>query len=308
MELSKDRVRIFEVGPRDGLQNEDVILSVDQKVEMIHRLVDAGARDIEIGSFVHPDWIPQLADTDEVARRIERRDDVRYWALVPNQKGLERALDAGITHVATFMSASETHNRKNVNRTIGESLRCLEESYEIALREGCTVRAYVSTVFGCPYEGDVDFDRVMDISGQLLEFGADMISLGDTIGAGTPLQVRRECARALETFGADRLALHLHDTQGMALTNAFVAYELGMRAFDSSVGALGGCPYAPGAAGNLGTEDLVHLFEEVGAQTGVELDHILETTRWIEETTDISNQSRYYQYCEHSDSDTACAG
>jgi hydroxymethylglutaryl-CoA lyase len=308
VKVSKDNVRIFEVGPRDGLQNEDVILSVDQKVEMIHRLVDAGVRDIEIGSFVHPDWIPQLADTDEVARRIERRDDVRYWALVPNIKGLERALEAGISHIATFMSASETHNRKNVNRTIGESLRCLEESYETALREGCTVRAYVSTVFGCPYEGDVDFDRVMDIAGQLLDFGAEMISLGDTIGAGTPMQVRRECARALDTFGADRLALHLHDTQGMALTNAFVAYELGMRAFDSSVGALGGCPYAPGAAGNLGTEDLLHLFDEIGAETGIQIRDILETTRWIEETTDITNQSRYYEYCIHSESDAACAG
>jgi hydroxymethylglutaryl-CoA lyase len=306
--VSKDNVRIFEVGPRDGLQNEDVILSVDQKVEMIHRLVDAGVRDVEIGSFVHPDWIPQLADTDEVARRIERRDDVRYWALVPNIKGLERALEAGISHIATFMSASETHNRKNVNRTIGESLRCLEESYETALREGCTVRAYVSTVFGCPYEGDVDFDRVMDIASQLLDFGAEMISLGDTIGAGTPMQVRRECARALDTFGADRLALHLHDTQGMALTNAFVAYELGMRAFDSSVGALGGCPYAPGAAGNLGTEDLLHLFDEIGAETGIEIGDILETTRWIEETTDITNQSRFYEYCIHSESDAACAG
>ncbi len=307
METSKDNARIFEVGPRDGLQNEDVILSVDQKVEMIHRLVEAGARDIEIGSFVHPDWIPQLADTGEVARQIERRDDVRYWALAPNRKGLERALEAGITHVATFMSASETHNRKNVNRTIGESLRCLEESYEVALREGCTVRAYVSTVFGCPYEGDVDFDRVMDISGQLLEFGAEMISLGDTIGAGTPLQVRRECARAVEAFGSERLALHLHDTQGLALTNAFVAYELGMRAFDSSVGALGGCPYAPGAAGNLGTEDLIHLFEEIGVETGMDIEAILDTTAWIESTTDISNQSRYYEYCAHAETDSACA-
>lgn len=307
-DVSKDNVRIFEVGPRDGLQNEDVILSVDQKVEMIHRLVDAGVRDIEIGSFVHPDWIPQLADTGEVARRIERRDDVRYWALVPNKRGLERALEAGISHVATFMSASETHNRKNVNRTIGESLRCLEDSYEIALREGCTVRAYVSTVFGCPYEGDVDFDRVIDISGKLLDFGAEMISLGDTIGAGTPMQVRRECARMLETYGADRVALHLHDTQGMALTNAFVAYELGMRAFDSSLGALGGCPYAPGAAGNLGSEDLLHLFDEIGAETGIDIDRILETTRWIEETTDIGTQSRYYEYCRHSETDAACAG
>ena len=308
MEVSKNSVRTFEVGPRDGLQNEDAILSVETKVEMIHRLVDAGVKDIEIGSFVHPDWIPQLADTGEVARRIERRDDVRYWALVPNRKGLERALDAGVSHIATFMSASETHNHKNVNRTIGESLRCLEESYQTALREGCTVRAYISTVFGCPYEGDVDFDRVLDIGNQLIEFGAEMLSLGDTIGAGTPLQVRRECARALEQFGPEHVALHLHDTQGMALTNAFVAHEMGVRAFDSSVGALGGCPYAPGAAGNLGTEDLAHLFEDMGVDTGLELDAILDTTSWIEDRTSITNQSRYYEYCAHSESDTACAG
>lgn len=306
VEFKDDSARIFEVGPRDGLQNESAMLSVAQKVEMVHRLVDAGVRDVEVGSFVHPDWIPQLADTEEVARRIERRDGVRYWALAPNQRGLERALGANISHIATFMSASETHNRRNVNRTIGESLRCLEASYKTALGEGCVVRAYISTVFGCPYEGEVNFDRVLDIAQRLLSYGAEMVVLGDTTGVGAPLQVRRSCRRALDAFGPKRVALHLHDTQGLALTNAFIAYEEGMRYFDSSVGALGGCPYAPGAAGNLGTEDLVHLFDEMGVSTGIDVDAVVETSRWVE-STGPSPQSRYYDYRRHADPKAACA-
>lgn len=288
--------RIFEVGPRDGLQNEEVILEVDQKLEMIDRLIGAGVRDIEIGSFVHPKWVPQMADTAEVARRIERKDGVRYWALVPNRRGLERALAAGVDHVAVFMSSSESHNQSNLNRSIAESLAELEDSIEIAVDEGCEVRAYISTVFGCPYEGEVDFDRVLDIAGSLLDFGAELISLGDTIGAGTPPQIERDCKRALDAFGTDRVALHLHDTQGLGLTNAYVAWQAGMRQFDSAVGGTGGCPYAPGAAGNLGTEDLIHLFETLAIQTGVDLDQILATSAWIEETTDIELSSRYYHY------------
>jgi hydroxymethylglutaryl-CoA lyase len=291
-----DEIRLFEVGPRDGLQNESVVLSVDQKVEMIERLVEAGVRDVEIGSFVHPKWVPQMADTDEVAARIERHPEARYWALVPNMKGLQRAVDSGVSHIATFMSASETHNQKNVNRSIQESLDCLREAYRTARAEECTIRAYISTVFGCPYEGEVDFDRVVDIAGELFEYGADMIALGDTIGAGSPLQVRRGVRRMIDSFGADRVALHLHDTQGLAVTNAFVAYEEGIRNFDAAVGATGGCPYAPGAAGNVGTEDLLHLFEEMDVATGIELEGILETARWIDETTDIDIASPYYDY------------
>lgn len=292
---SKD-VRLFEVGPRDGLQNESAILEVDQKVEMIERLVSAGVRDIEVGSFVHPKWVPQMANTEDVVDRIDRKEGVRYWGLVPNLKGLERALEVGMTEIATFMSASETHNQKNVNRTIQESLDCLKEAFRMASEEDCTIRAYVSTAFGCPYEGEVDFDRVLDIAGQLLEFGADMISFGDTIGAGTPIQMRRCSRRALEAFGAERVALHLHDTQGLALTNAFVGYEEGIRIFDSSVGATGGCPYAPGAAGNVGTEDMVHLCESMGVDAGIDLEGVLETSRWIDETTPIEISSELYKY------------
>lgn len=289
--------RIIEVGPRDGLQNEDVVLDVDQKLALIDRLVDAGHTDIEIGSFVRPEWVPQMADTAEVARRLERRDGVRYWALVPNQKGLELALDAGVDHIATFMSATESHNQKNLNRSMAESLSDLEATMQIAREEGVEIRAYISTVFGCPYEGDVDFGRVMEIAEKLISFGADHISLGDTIGAGTPPQVEQGCLQALEAFGPERVALHLHDTQGLGLTNAYIAWKVGMRQFDSAVGGTGGCPYAPGAAGNLGSEDLIHLFETMGVETGVSLEKILATSAWIEETTDIAITSRYFEFC-----------
>ncbi|QDG50744.1 hydroxymethylglutaryl-CoA lyase [Persicimonas caeni] len=295
-DVDANTARIFEVGPRDGLQNEDVILEVDQKVEMIERLVAAGHTDVEIGSFVHPKWVPQMAATGEVVSRIERKEGVRYWALVPNQKGLERALGAGLDHIATFMSATEAHNQSNLNRSLEESLTVSEELIGTAKAQGCEVRAYLSTVFGCPYEGAVDFDRVMDICAKLLDFGADLISLGDTIGAGTPPQVEDGCRRTVEAFGADRVALHLHDTQGLGLTNAYVAWQVGMRQFDSAVGGTGGCPYAPSAAGNLGSEDLVHMFDTMGIETGVSLDELVKTSAWLDEATGISPVSRYYEY------------
>jgi len=293
---SEQTVTLFEVGPRDGLQNESAILEVDQKVELIERLVEAGVRDIEVGSFVHPKWVPQMAETDEVVRRLDRSSEVRYWGLVPNQKGLERALEVGLTEIATFMSASETHNQKNVNRSVDESLACLKAAYETAKAEDCTIRAYVSTAFGCPYEGEVDFDRVLDLAETLFEYGADTISFGDTIGVATPLQIRRGSRRAVERFGAERIALHLHDTQGMALTNAFVGYEAGIRTFDASVGATGGCPYAPGAAGNVGTEEMVHLFDDMNATTGVDLEQILDTSSWLDDVTPIDIRSDLYRY------------
>jgi hydroxymethylglutaryl-CoA lyase len=293
--------RIIEVGPRDGLQNEDVILDVGQKLALIERLVDAGHTDIEIGSFVRPEWVPQMADTAEVARRLERKQGVRYWALVPNQKGLELALEAGVEHIATFMSATESHNQKNLNRSMSESLADLEATMHTAREHGCEVRSYISTVFGCPFEGEVDFGRVMEIAEKLIGFGADHISLGDTIGAGTPPQIERGCKQALDAFGQERVALHLHDTQGMGLTNAYIAWKVGMRQFDSAVGGMGGCPYAPGAAGNLGSEDLIHLFETIGVDTGVSLDKILATSAWVEETTDIEMTSRYFQYCSSNE-------
>lgn len=278
--VSDSNVKIFEVGPRDGLQNESIVLSVEQRVELIHRLVASGLTEVEIGSFVHPKWVPQMANTDEVARTIERKDGVRYWALVPNLKGLERALEAGISHVAVFMSSSETHNQRNVNRSIGESLQGLQEVIGVATSNGCQVRAYISTVFGCPFEGEVDFARVLEIGDALLDYGAFQISLGDTTGMGQPLQVQQGAKAAVSSWG-ERVALHLHDTQGLGLANVFAAYLEGVRSFDSSVGGLGGCPYAPGAPGNLGTEDLLNLMHSMGEVTGVDAKDVAETSQWL---------------------------
>lgn len=296
--MSDTPLRLFEVGPRDGLQNESAILPVEQRVELIHRLVKAGARDIEIGSFVHPRWVPQMAASDEVAKQIDRVEGVKYWALVPNMRGLERAIECGVDHVALFISSSETHNHKNLNRGISESLAELGEMFETIKAHGMTTRAYISMVFGCPYEGDIDFGRVMDISSTLFDMGADMLSLGDTIGIGKPLQVRRDCKRAIDTFGADRIALHLHDTRGMGVTNAMVAYEAGMRCFDSSVGGIGGCPFAPGAAGNLGTEDLLYLLDSMGVDAKMDVDQVSEIAAWLEDSAHIDIPSRCTGYLQ----------
>jgi hydroxymethylglutaryl-CoA lyase len=291
-----DAFRHVEVAPRDGLQNEETVLEVDAKVELINRLAETGITDIEIGSFVHPKWVPQMANTAEVFQALPDRDDVNYWALVPNRTGFENAVEAGVENIATFLSASESHNQNNINRSISESLEASRAILEEADRRGMSVRSYVSTAFGCPFEGDVDFDVVLELSANLLEAGADIVSLGDTIGAGTPLQVRRHIRQVLEHFAPEDIALHLHDTQGLALTNAFVAWEEGIRQFDSSVGGLGGCPYAPGAAGNVGTEDLIHLFESMGAKTEINLDSILDVTGWIDRETEFDIKSRYYEY------------
>jgi hydroxymethylglutaryl-CoA lyase len=291
-------VRIFEVGPRDGLQNESAILSIEKRAELIKKLIEAGARDIEVGSFVHPRWVPQMADTDELVRSLEPVEGVNYWSLIPNMKGMERALEVGVTHAAFFISASDTHNRKNLNKGIEESLHEFEEMFTVAKEHGLTVRAYVSMVFGCPYEGQIDFGRVMDLSGTLLEMGSAMISLGDTVGIGTPMQVRRDCARAIEAYGEDRIALHLHDTRGMGVTNAMVAYDVGMRCFDSSVGGIGGCPFAPGAAGNLGTEDLLYLLDSLGVDAGMSVASLSEIALWLEESADIDIPSRCSNYLQ----------
>ena len=290
------RVRIVEVGPRDGLQNERVRLTAPQKLNLIDALADAGVTDIEAGSFVHPKWIPQMANTAEVFASLERREGVNYWALVPNMRGLEGALKVGVTHAAMFVSSSETHNKSNINRTIDESLAQLSDVLAVAKSEGLTTRGYVSTVFGCPYEGDVDFDRVMEITQFFLDAGVSQVSLGDTTGMGNPLQVRRRLVRALERFGPEVLALHLHDTRGLGLANALVALDVGMTTFDTSIGGMGGCPYAPGASGNLGTEDLVHMLEASEVATGIDLDALLKASRVLELDNGATLNSRYYRY------------
>ena len=275
-------VTIYEVGPRDGLQNQPEIVSSDAKVELVTRLADAGLRRIEVTSFVSPEWIPQLADADEVARRVPRREGVHYSALVPNLQGYQRFRTSGLSAAAFFVSASESHNRKNVNRSIGEHLDRFRPVAERARGDGIWLRAYVSTVCGCPYEGKVAAPRVVAVVRDLLELGADQVSLGDTIGVGTPGQVRSLVEAVAEVTPLEKVALHMHDTYGRALVNVQAGYESGIRIFDSSLGGLGGCPYAPGASGNAATEDLVDLFEASGIATGIDLEALVDTTAWVE--------------------------
>ena len=291
-----DEIRFFEVGPRDGLQNEEKILDRADRVKMIEKLVATGVRDIEIGSFVHPRWVPQMEGTEEVAENLEASEDVRFWALVPNLRGLERAMAVGVEHVAVFMSATEAHNQKNLNRSLQDSLESLQETTRRARSEGMAVRAYISTAFGCPFEGDVDFDVVVEIGEKLLQMGAGHLSLGDTIGAGDPRSIRSGCRRALDAFGPEKVALHLHDTQGLAVANALVAFEEGIRMFDGAVGGMGGCPYAPGAAGNVASEDLVNLFHQMGAKTGIDVDALCAVTKWLHEEMGFSIGGSYFAY------------
>lgn len=273
------RVTVYEVGPRDGLQNEARHVPTSEKLRFIEALVDAGLRHIEITSFVSPKWIPQLADSAEVARGVRRSPSVRMSALVPNRRGLDAAVAAGMKEVAVFLSASETHNKKNVNKTIDETLGAFAEVVPPALALGLQVRAYVSTVFGCPYEGEVDPRAVLHLSARLIEMGVYQISLGDTIGVANPRQVEDVLGQLLAVHPAERLAVHFHDTQGTALANCLVSMTMGITTIDSSAGGLGGCPYAPGAAGNLATEDLVAMLAAMGIETGVDLDKLVEASR-----------------------------
>ena len=277
-----DQVSIYEVSPRDGLQNEALPIPLDGKKQLISALIESGLQRIELTSFVSPRWVPQLADAEELAREFRAPPGVTLSALCPNAKGFERAHAAGLREIAVFMSASETHNKKNTNKTIAESLNTFREVVPPALAANMRVRAYVSTVWGCPYEGDVDPRASLDITRALLELGCYQVSLGDTIGVATPLVVKRLVSSFLTEFSASQLALHFHDTRGTALANALVGLELGIRDFDAAVAGLGGCPYAPGAAGNLATEDLVYMLQGMGVQTGVDLDKLIEAGRVAE--------------------------
>ena len=270
---------IYEVGPRDGLQNEARPVPTAEKIRFIDALVDAGIRDIEITSFVSPKWIPQLADSAEVARGVHRVPGVRMSALVPNRRGLDVAIAAGMKEIAVFMSASETHNKKNINKTIAETLAVFDDIVPPARAAGLAVRAYLSTVFGCPYEGDVDPERVVALTGTLRDLGVYQISISDTIGVANPRQVEDVLTRVLAKHPASALAVHFHDTQGTALANCVVALTLGIATIDASAGGLGGCPYAPGAAGNLATEDVVAMLHGMGVKTGIDLDKLTEASR-----------------------------
>jgi hydroxymethylglutaryl-CoA lyase len=273
------RVTVYEVGPRDGLQNEARQVPTADKIRFIDALVDAGLTNIEITSFVSPRWIPQLADAAEVARGVQRKDGVTMSALVPNRRGLDAALAAGMREIAVFLSASETHNKKNVNKSIADTLAAFEEVIPPALAAGVKVRAYVSTVFGCPYEGDVDPRRSVDLTRALRDMGVYQVSLGDTIGVANPRQVDHVLDLVLAAHPIASVAVHFHDTQGAALANCYVALTRGITTIDSSVGGLGGCPYAPGAAGNLATDDLVGMLHAMGIETGIDLDKLVEASR-----------------------------
>ena len=274
-----ERVTIYEVGPRDGLQNESRHVPTADKVRFIGALVDAGLRHIEITSFVSPKWIPQLADAAEVARGVHRPAGVRMSALVPNRRGLDTALAAGMKEIAVFLSASETHNKKNVNKTIADTLAAFDEVVPVARAANVTVRAYVSTVYGCPYEGDVDADRSVELVGQLRDMGVYQVSLGDTIGVANPRQVEDVLGRVLAKHPPETIAMHFHDTQGTALANCLVGLQMGVTTIDAAAGGLGGCPYAPGASGNLATEDVVAMLHSMGVQTGIDLDKLTEASR-----------------------------
>jgi hydroxymethylglutaryl-CoA lyase len=276
------RVSVYEVSPRDGLQNEAAMLPLDSKKALIAALLASGLTRLELTSFVSPRWIPQLADADDLVKQVVTPPGVSFSALVPNAKGLERAREAGLREIAVFMSASETHNRKNTNRSIDGSLESFEEIVPPAIEAGMKVRAYVSTVWGCPYEGDVDPARALAITKRLLDLGCYQISLGDTIGVGTPRQTERIVRMFLESIAAEKIALHFHDTRGTALPNVLVGLGLGIRDFDSSIGGLGGCPYAPGAAGNVATEDLVYMLHGMGIETGLDLDKLIEAGKLAE--------------------------
>jgi hydroxymethylglutaryl-CoA lyase len=278
-------VRIYEVGPRDGLQNEGAPIPTDAKLRFIELLADAGLREIEATSFVAPRAVPQLADADELMARLERRPGVRYPVLVPNERGLARAEAAGVDALCVFTAASEPFTKANINKTIAESIASFRPLVARARELGWWSRGYVSTAFGCPYQGAVGEAAVVAVARQLVDLGVDEISIGDTIGVAAPGDVRR-VVRALVAagIGPERLAMHFHDTRGTALANVSAALELGIGCFDASTGGTGGCPYAPGAAGNLATEDLVYLLDREGLAHGVDLDALLVAARHVSRT------------------------
>ncbi|MDQ1005311.1 hydroxymethylglutaryl-CoA lyase [Neobacillus niacini] len=281
MKLPK-RVTIKEVGPRDGLQNEKEQVSTEDKIAWINSLSETGISYIEVSSFVHPKWIPQLADASEVLRGIKRHKGVTYAALVPNIKGLDRALEADVDEVSVFMSASEGHNMSNINKSITDTYPVLEEVVKEAKLAGKTVRGYVSTVIACPYDGAVSPAQVRKVAERLFSMGIDELSLGETIGVAVPNQVERLLEEILPHFNVDQLAMHFHDTRGTALANIMKSVEMGITTFDSALGGLGGCPYAKGASGNVATDDLLYMLKELGIETDINLETLVKSAQFIE--------------------------
>jgi len=274
-------VRIVDVGPRDGLQNEKALVPVATKIELIRRLADCGLRVIEATAFVSPQWVPQMADAAEVMAGIERRAGVGYPVLVPNEKGLEAALAAGATEIAVFAAASEAFSQKNINCTIAESLARFAPVVVKAQEAGIRVRGYVSCVLGCPYQGEVSPSTVAEVAAALHGMGCEEISLGDTIGVGTPEKAKAMIEAVARHVPVDRLAGHYHDTWGMAVANIYASLQMGVTVFDAAIGGLGGCPYAKGASGNVATEDVVWLLAGLGIDCGIDLDRLVDVAAWI---------------------------
>ncbi|GIO25910.1 hydroxymethylglutaryl-CoA lyase [Ornithinibacillus bavariensis] len=300
MENRPDFVQLKEVGPRDGLQNEKKFISTEDKVAWIDMLSNTGVTEIEYSSFVNPKWIPALADAKEVGKRIKRNPSVRYSALVPNMKGLENAIEAGIDRASVFMSASETHNMKNINKTIDQTFPVLKEVIVAAKEEGKKVTGYVSTVFDCPYEGSISPEQVIRVFDRLIEDGVDDISLGDTIGSAVPSQVESLLDEILKRFPKDKIILHFHDTRGMAIANIMTSLNYGITRFDTAIGGLGGCPYAPGAAGNVATNDVLYLLHGLGIKTGIQDKKIQEASIFIQNKLGKKLPSRSLAFMEGS--------
>jgi hydroxymethylglutaryl-CoA lyase len=273
-------IEIFEVGPRDGLQNERVFIPTEKKIEYVNKLTNAGCKKIEASSFVHPKWVPQLRDAAEVFEKIERKKGVIYSALVPNMKGLELAAAAGLTEVVTIMSASDSHNKNNINKTVAESLEETKELNDEAARRSIRVRSYIATSFGCPFEGDIEPKKVLDIALALEEYGSYEISIGDTTGMANPLQVSSLSKVLLGELTKATLAMHFHQSDGIEFANVLSAVQAGISIFDGAAGGLGGCPYAPGALGNIATEHLAEMLERMGIATGIDSEKIKECAEY----------------------------
>lgn len=292
-----EEVKIVEVGPRDGLQNEATPVDTAGKVQLITELANAGLKRIEIASFVSPKWIPQMADAALVAKSLQLPPDLRCSALVPNEKGYEAALEAGLKEIALFMSATESHNKKNINKSTAEAVETLARLAERARKDKLFIRCYLSVVFVCPYEGKTDPEQVHKLVQKLVDLGIDELSLGDTIGGATPIDVWKMIERLETTVPKDKIALHFHDTRGTALANVLAGLEAGISIFDSSIGGMGGCPYAPGAAGNLATEDLAYMLEGMGIDTGIELEKLIDAGELAERLVQHKLTGRYLQAC-----------
>lgn len=294
-DLRGQRVTIVEVGPRDGLQNEHAHVSTTAKIAFVDLLSEAHLPVIEVSAFVSPKWVPQMADASEVFAGITRRAGTRYTALVPNLAGLDRAMAAGVVEIAIFAASSETFSRKNINQTIEQSLVGYAEVTARALSNGVRVRGYLSTAFGCPYEGDVAPSRVAELTERLVQMGVFEVAISDTIGIAHPAQVAQVLDAVLARVPLEKVALHFHDTRGMALANVLEALSVGVRTFDASAGGLGGCPYAPGASGNLATDDLIYMLDGLGIETGVSLSALSKASGFIGRQLDHKLPSRYFQ-------------